>query len=72
MTYIFITYEAVELFASDRFLQSSENEESEALCRILTLQSLDWTHNRIHLQNVTEDLCFSPLILPIEEDLSLI
>lgn len=58
MTYIFITYEAVELFASDRFLQSSENEESEALCRILTLQSLDWTHNRIHLQKCDRGLVF--------------
>ena len=58
MTYIFITYEAVELFASDRFLQSSENEESEALCRILTLQSLDWTHNRIHLHKCARGLVF--------------
>lgn len=58
MTYIFITYEAVELFASDRFLQSSENEVSEALCRILTLESLDWFHNRIHLQKCEKGLVF--------------
>ncbi len=58
MTYIFITYEAIERFASDRFLQSSENEVSNALCQILRLKSFDWFHNRIHLHKCEKGLVF--------------
>lgn len=58
MTYIFITYEAVELFASDRFLQSSENEVSNALCNILRLKTFDWEHSRIHLHQCDKGLVF--------------
>lgn len=58
MTYIFVTYEAVELFASDRFLQSSENEVSDALCMVLRLKSLNWAHNRIHLHKCEKGLVF--------------
>lgn len=58
MTYIFITYEAIELFASDRFLQSSENEVSDALCQILRLKSFDWAHSRIHLHKCEKGLVF--------------
>lgn len=58
MTYIFITYDAVELFASDRFLQSSENEVSNALCDILRLKSNDWAHSRIHLHKCEKGIVF--------------
>lgn len=58
MTYIFITYEAIELFASDRFLQSSENEVSDALCQILRLKSFDWAHSRIYLHQCDKGLVF--------------
>ena len=58
MTYIFITYEAIELFASDRFLQSSENEVSDALCQILRLNSFDWAHSRIYLHKCEKGLVF--------------
>lgn len=58
MTYIFITYEAVELFASDRFLQSCENEVSDALCLILKQKSLDWAHNRIYLHSCEKGIVF--------------
>lgn len=58
MTYIFITYEAIERFASDRFLQSSENEVSNALCQILRLKSFDWSHSRIHLHKCEKGLVF--------------
>lgn len=58
MTYIFITYEAIELFASDRFLQSSENEVSDVLCQILRIKSLDWAHSRIHLHKCDKGLVF--------------
>lgn len=58
MTYIFITYEAVELFASDRFLQSSENEVSGALCDILRIKSYNWAHSRIHLHKCEKGIVF--------------
>lgn len=58
MTYIFITYEAIELFASDRFLQSSENKVSDTLCQILRLKSFDWSHDRIHLHKCEKGIVF--------------
>lgn len=58
MTYIFITYEAIVLFASDRFLQSSENKVSDALCEILRLKSIEWAHSRIHLHKCEKGLVF--------------
>lgn len=58
MNYIFITYEAIELFASDRFLQSSENEVSDALCQVLRLKFIDWAHSRIHLHKCEKGIVF--------------
>lgn len=58
MTYIFITYEAVVLFASDRFLQSYENDASDKLCNILRLTSDDWSHSRILLHKCKKGLVF--------------
>ena len=58
MTYIFITYKAIELFASDRFLQSSENEVSDVLCQILRQKSFDWAHSRIYLHKCEKGLVF--------------
>ena len=58
MTYIFITYEAVELFASDRFLQSSENEAAKRLCDILRLNEVEWDHSRILLHRGEKGLVF--------------
>lgn len=58
MTYIFITYDAIELFASDRFLQTFENEASDTLCQILKLKSFSWAHNRIYLQKCEKGLVF--------------
>ncbi len=58
MTYIFITYEAVELFASDRFLQSSENEAAKRLCDILRLSDVAWDHSRILLHRGEKGIVF--------------
>lgn len=58
MTYIFITYETLEIFASDRFLQSYENSISTDLCQILRLKSNKWAHNRIHLYQCKKGLVF--------------
>lgn len=58
MNYIYITYEAIELFASDRFLQSSENEVSDALCQVLRLKFIDWAHSRIHLHKCEKGIVF--------------
>ena len=57
-SYILITYEAVGLFASDRFLQSAENEASVKLCDILRLDSDNWDHNRIYLHRCEKGLVF--------------
>ena len=56
--YIFITYQAILLFASDRFLQSSENEASSHLCNVLRLQSKDWPHSRIHMYKTERGIIF--------------
>ncbi len=58
MTYIFITYDAIVLFASDRFLQTFENDASVALCQILKLKSDSWAHNRIFLHKCEKGLVF--------------
>lgn len=58
MTYIFITYDAIELFASDRFLQTFENEASDALCQVLKRKDFSWAHNRIHLHKCEKGLVF--------------
>lgn len=56
--YIFITYQAILLFASDRFLQSSENEVSSCLCKILRLQSEEWPHFCIHMYKNERGIVF--------------
>ena len=58
MTYIFITYKAIELFASDRFLQSAENDASVMLCNVLRLRSEEWSHPRIYLHKCEKGLVF--------------
>lgn len=58
MNYIFITYEAIELFASDRFLQSAENEAGIRLCDILKTKTVEWAHSRIFLYQGDKGLVF--------------
>lgn len=58
MKYIFVTYEAVLLFASDRFLQSSENEVSKILCEILRQKKEQWNHPFIHLHYTEKGMVF--------------
>ena len=48
--YIFISYDAVQEFAADRFYQSAEFEQSRRLCSILRGESEDWEHRRIYLK----------------------
>lgn len=48
--YIFISYDAVQEFAADRFYQSAEFEQSRILCSILRSKSEDWEHRRIYLK----------------------
>lgn len=45
--YIFITYDAVQEFAADRFYQSAEFEQSRKLCAILRGESEEWEYGRI-------------------------
>ncbi len=47
MNYIFITYDAITEFASDRFFQSAEYNESSMLCNILQGNTPKWEHNKI-------------------------
>lgn len=58
MKYIYITYDAVLLFASDRFLQSSENEASSTLCDILRQKEANWSHPLIHLHYTDKGIVF--------------
>lgn len=58
MIYIFITYKAIELFASDRFLQSAENDVSVMLCNVLRQKTEEWSHPRIHLHKCEKGLIF--------------
>ena len=45
--YIFISYDAVQEFAADRFFQSAEFAQSKQLCSILKGDSSNWEHQRI-------------------------
>lgn len=47
MHYVLITYDAVEVFASDRFFQSIEFQQSEGLCSLLKGTSTEWNHDSI-------------------------
>lgn len=58
MIYIFITYKAIELFASDRFLQSAENDVSVMLCNELRLRKIEWSHPRICTYRSDKGLVF--------------
>lgn len=49
MKYIFVTYEAILQFASDRFLQTAENEASRILCKVLRQEQEEWSHPTIFL-----------------------
>ena len=53
MNYIYITYDAITEFASDRFFQSAEYSESIMLCNILRGKEEKWQHNKIILQHKT-------------------
>ena len=57
MNFIFITYDAIVEFASDRFFQSAEYLESSMLCDVLQGASTYWEHNKIVFQ-ITEKGCF--------------
>ena len=57
MNFIFITYDAIVEFASDRFFQSAEYLESSMLCDVLQGASTYWEHNNIVFQ-ITEKGCF--------------
>ena len=57
MNYIFFTYDAIVEFASNRFFQSAEYENSIMLVNILRGQSIEWEHNKIAFQ-VSKNGCF--------------
>ena len=57
MNFVFITYDAIVEFASDRFFQSAEYLESSMLCDVLQGASTYWEHNKIVFQ-ITEKGCF--------------
>lgn len=58
LTYIFITYDAIEEFVSGRFFQSAEFSDSADLCRVLKGESYDWNHHTIQLQQTSRGLLF--------------
>lgn len=57
MNYIYITYDAITEFASDRFFQSAEYSESIMLCNILRGKEEKWQHNKIAFKLVKNG-CF--------------
>ena len=57
MNYIYITYDAITEFASDRFFQSAEYSESIMLCNILRGKEKKWQHNKIAFKLVKNG-CF--------------
>lgn len=56
--YIFISYDAVQEFAADRFYQSAEFEQSRKLCSILRDESVDWDHRRIYYKKDKKGVFF--------------
>ena len=48
--YVFISYDAVQEFAADRFYQSAEFEQSRKLCSLLRGDSEEWEHHRIYFK----------------------
>lgn len=56
--FIFISYDAVQEFASDRFYQSAEFEQSRKLCIILRGGTLEWEHQRIFLKSDKKGVYF--------------
>lgn len=56
--YIFISYDAVQEFAADRFYQSAEFEQSRKLCAILRGESEEWEHGRIFIKKEKKGVFF--------------
>ena len=56
--YIFISYDAVQEFAADRFYQSAEFEQSRKLCAILKGESEEWEHGRIYFKKEKKGIYF--------------
>lgn len=56
--YIFISYDAVQEFAADRFYQSAEFEQSRKLCAILKGASEEWEHGRIYFKKEKKGVYF--------------
>lgn len=56
--YIFISYDAMQEFAADRFYQSAEFEQSRILCAILRGISEDWEHHRIYFKKDKKGVFF--------------
>ena len=58
MHYILVTYDAVSLFATDRFFQSVEFQQSEDLCALLKGETDKWDHNSIFCKKSDAGLIF--------------
>ena len=58
LDFIFISYDAVQEFAADRFYQSAEFEQSRKLCAILRCESQEWEHQRISIKNEKKGVFF--------------
>lgn len=58
LDYIFITFDAVQEFAVDRFYQSAEFEQSQKLCSFLRGEDDNWIHHRIFTKRVKKAIYF--------------
>lgn len=58
LEYIFISGDAVQEFAADRFYQSAEFEQARKLCAILKGESQEWDHQRIFIKKNKKGVFF--------------
>lgn len=54
MAYIFLTLDAIQFFTSTRQFQSSEYDESQTLCSVLTGQTSQWSYRQLFFKQTSK------------------